>query len=79
MLNFGCESCEIRILSCSIQKIHTLRKEKTRFYFFHQAENKFQNFQGNLMVYDASRKICSEAFTIVQNYNKLGVSMKTLL
>ena len=26
-------------------------KQKTRFYFFYQVENKFQNFQGNLMVY----------------------------
>ena len=41
--NFGGESCEIRILSCSIQETYTLRKMKNQVHFFYQIENKFQN------------------------------------
>ena len=38
-LNFGGVSCETRILSRWIQETYTLRKIKTRFYFFFQVEN----------------------------------------
>ena len=49
-LNFGGEICEIRILSCSIQDTYTLGKVKNQVLLFYQVENKFQNFQGNLMI-----------------------------
>ena len=38
-LNFGGVSCETRILSRWIQETYTLRKIKTRFYFFFRVEN----------------------------------------
>ena len=37
-LNFGGVSCEIRILSRLVQETYTLRKVKTRFYFFFWVE-----------------------------------------
>ena len=33
----------------SIQETYTLRKVKNRFYFFYRVDNRFQNFQGNLV------------------------------
>ena len=48
-LHFGGESCEIRILSCSIQETYTLRKvKKTRFYFFNRAENQICLISGSI-------------------------------
>ena len=52
-LNFDGERCENTIFPISIQETYTLRKVKTRFYFFYQVKNKFQNFQGNLVVYSS--------------------------
>ena len=48
-LNFGGDSCDIRISSRSIQETYTL-------------ENKFQNFQGNPMVYISWYKSKNKVF-----------------
>ena len=55
-LNFGSVSCEIRILSRSIQETYTLRKLKTRFYFFFRVEN--QIFLMSWSTFPCSRMLC---------------------
>ena len=47
-LNFRGESCEIRILSCSIQKTYTMKELKNQVLLL-LSNWEFQNFQGDLM------------------------------
>ena len=46
--NFGGESCEIRMFPLDSGNIHIEKSKKPGFFYW--VENKFQNFQSNLMV-----------------------------
>ena len=74
-LNFGSVSCEIRILSRSIQETYTLRKLKTRFYFFFRVEN--QIFLMSLFSFACSRMLfCIGLKLRFWNFNLIFLRMQ---
>ena len=74
-LNFGGESCEIRILSCSIQETYKFRKvKKNRFYFFNRVENQiflisWSNIQRGLIRFPWKLWFCCQLWACIFRSN----------